>query len=118
MREVSGLDDPKLQAALTNGTREALIEDAAIASGAYPDLSKEAFLAGDMTPVYFGSALKNYGVGSLLAALAQHAPAPQPQPAVRSAEHTSELQPLMRNSYAGLRWKNTKQTTKTTNTDK
>src|SRR3546814_6466316 len=35
-----------------------------------------------MTPVYFGSALKNYGVGSLLAALAQQARAPQPQPAV------------------------------------
>ena len=82
MLDVSGLDDPKLQAALTNGTREALIEDAAIASGAYPDFSKEAFLAGDMTPVYFGSALKNYGVGSLLSALAQHAPATQPQPAV------------------------------------
>ena len=80
--DVTGLGDPKLHAALTNGTREALIEDAAIASGAYPDFSKEAFLAGDMTPVYFGSALKNYGVGSLLAALAQHAPAPQPQPAV------------------------------------
>jgi peptide chain release factor 3 len=80
--DLSGLDDPKLQAALTNGTREALVEDAAIASGAYPDFSKAAFLAGDMTPVYFGSALKNYGVGSLLSALAQHAPAPQPQPAV------------------------------------
>src|SRR3546814_17522949 len=47
--DLSGLDDPKLQAALTNGTREALVEDAAIASGAYPDFSKSAFLAGDMT---------------------------------------------------------------------
>ncbi len=79
--DVSGLGDPKLHAALTNGTHEALVEDAAIASGAYPDFSKEAFLSGDMTPVYFGSALKNYGVGSLLSALAQHAPTPQPQPA-------------------------------------
>src|SRR3546814_11321064 len=36
---------------------------------------------GDLTPVYFGSALKEFGVVDLLAALTAHAPGPQPQPA-------------------------------------
>ncbi|CAA9510371.1 MAG: Peptide chain release factor 3, partial [uncultured Sphingomonadaceae bacterium] len=37
-------------------------------------------MAGDLTPVYFGSALKEFGVGELTAALTQLAPSPLPQP--------------------------------------
>src|SRR3546814_12279428 len=33
-----------------------------------------------MTPVYFGSAIKNFGVAALLHGLAELAPAPRPQP--------------------------------------
>jgi peptide chain release factor 3 len=40
-----------------------------------------AFAEGHLTPVFFGSALKNFGVGDLLNALGQVAPPPQPQPA-------------------------------------
>lgn len=42
--------------------------------------SREAFLQGDMTPVYFGSALKNVGVDVFLHALADLAPSPRPRP--------------------------------------
>src|SRR3546814_11279574 len=38
-------------------------------------------LHGDLTPVYFGSALKQFGISELIAALAKHAPPPRPQPA-------------------------------------
>src|SRR3546814_1826808 len=34
-----------------------------------------------LTPVYFGSALKQFGISELIAALAKHAPPPRPQPA-------------------------------------
>ena len=41
----------------------------------------DAFREGHLTPVYFGSALKEFGVDSLIEALATHAPPPRPQPA-------------------------------------
>jgi len=44
------------------------------------DLDPETYLAGDSTPVFFGSALQNFGVRLLLAALADLAPAPGPRP--------------------------------------
>jgi peptide chain release factor 3 len=43
-------------------------------------VDREAFLAGELTPVFFGSALQNFGVAALLDALARLAPPPQPQP--------------------------------------
>src|SRR3546814_17146431 len=40
----------------------------------------EAYLEGSMTPVYFGSALNNFGVRELLQGVADMAPPPRPQP--------------------------------------
>ena len=41
----------------------------------------DAFREGHLTPVFFGSALKNFGVRDLLDAFAAYAPAPRPQDA-------------------------------------
>lgn len=76
------LDDDRLLAAISSHTRDSLLEDAALAAEACPAFDRTAFLSGDMTPVYFGSALRKYGIASLLSALARHAPPPQPQPAL------------------------------------
>ncbi len=43
------------------------------------DHDRESFLAGDSTPVFFGSAKNNFGVELLLDAIADHAPAPTPR---------------------------------------
>lgn len=80
--DVTGLDDPKLLTGMGVQTRDTLLEDAALAQEAYMPFSRAAFFSGDMTPVYFGSALRKYGVSSLLRALARFAPPPQPQPAL------------------------------------
>jgi peptide chain release factor 3 len=56
-------------------------EEVELARGGYPDFDIEAFRHGDLTPVYFGSALKNFGVEELIAAIARYAPPPRPQPA-------------------------------------
>ena len=45
-------------------------------------LDHDAFLAGKQTPVFFGSALANFGVQLLLEGFANLAPAPGPQPSV------------------------------------
>lgn len=80
--DVTGLDDPRLLTGIAEQTRDSLLEDAALAAEACPGFSTAAFQAGDLTPVYFGSALRKYGIGSLLSALIRHAPPPQPQPAL------------------------------------
>src|SRR5690606_29168548 len=71
-----------------HGTREAdavlpddVAEEAELARIGYPEFDLEAYRNGDLTPVYFGSALKNFGVTELIEAIATHAPPPRPQPA-------------------------------------
>lgn len=46
-----------------------------------PELDPEAFLSGEQTPVFFGSALRNFGVTECLDYLAEHAPGPLPREA-------------------------------------
>jgi peptide chain release factor 3 len=70
------------------GTRDAgadipqrFADEIELARGGYPEFDLEAFRHGDLTPVYFGSALKNFGVTELIDAIARYAPPPRPQPA-------------------------------------
>ncbi|SMQ69241.1 bacterial peptide chain release factor 3 (bRF-3) [Altererythrobacter xiamenensis] len=56
-------------------------ENAELAQIGYPEFDLEAYRNGDLTPVYFGSALKNFGVTELIDAIAKYAPPPRPQPA-------------------------------------
>src|SRR5579862_1269252 len=58
-----------------------LDEEVALARGACPAFDLEAYRTGHLTPVFFGSALKNFGVRELLDALARHAPPPGAQAA-------------------------------------
>jgi peptide chain release factor 3 len=46
------------------------------------DVDTELFLAGEQTPVFVGSALTNFGVGTLLDGIVSLAPAPAPRPDV------------------------------------
>ncbi|MBO9498737.1 MAG: peptide chain release factor 3 [Novosphingobium sp.] len=59
---------------------EAFAEEVELARGIYPEFDVDAFLGGDLTPVFFGSALKNFGVTELIDAIARFAPPPRPQP--------------------------------------
>ena len=69
------------------GTREPLgeladdlAEEIELVREGYPAFDLEAFRNGDLTPVFFGSALKNFGVEELIAAIDRWAPPPRPQP--------------------------------------
>src|SRR3546814_7772343 len=103
---VDGLGDPTLEARLSPEALALLKEETELASACYAPFDVDAYRGGDLTPVYFGSALKLFGVDDLLAALALHAPGPQPQPAEpapvrpRSEADTPALQSPMRISYA------------------
>jgi peptide chain release factor 3 len=80
-KQFSGLDDAALGDALSADGLARLRDEAELAQGGYASFDLEAYRNGDLTPVYFGSALKRFGVTELIDALATHAPPPRPQPA-------------------------------------
>jgi peptide chain release factor 3 len=75
-----GLDDPKLDQLLPASAVSQLREEVEMARGLCPEFDPEAFLGGHMTPVYFGSAVNNFGVRELLDGVARYAPSPRPHP--------------------------------------
>ncbi|MBB5987904.1 peptide chain release factor 3 [Sphingobium lignivorans] len=81
VHQLDGLDDATLEQHLSKDGLAQLREEAELARGGYASFDLQAYLHGDLTPVYFGSALKNFGVGELIAALSAYAPSPRAQPA-------------------------------------
>jgi len=77
-----GLDDPKLDQLLPEHAVAKLREDVNMVRGLCPPFDMDAFLEGHLTPVYFGSAINNFGVRELLHGLSERAPSPRPQPTV------------------------------------
>ncbi len=77
---IEGLDNPLLDKLLGDQAEE-LREEIELVKGASNTFSLEEYLAGKQTPVFFGSAINNFGVGELLDAFDQLAPAPQPRKA-------------------------------------
>src|SRR3546814_11499822 len=84
----SGIDDPKLDALLPADAVAKLREDVEMVRTLCPPFDMEAYLEGSMTPVYFGSALHNFGVRELLPGVADMAPPPRPHP-----PETRQVQP-------------------------
>lgn len=75
------LEDPRVQQLLSEaGVSATLPDEIALAQGVYPSLDLTLFRAGTLTPVFFGSAINNFGVLQLLDALIDYAPATQPRP--------------------------------------
>ncbi len=56
-------------------------DEVELAQAGYAEFDVEAYRHGDLTPVFFGSALREFGVDELIDAIATHAPPPRPQPA-------------------------------------
>jgi len=84
---VEGIDNPKLDDILGEMAVE-LREELELVQGACHEFDQEAYLAGELTPVYFGSAINNFGVAELLDDFVKFAPAPQPRSTV-----SREVQP-------------------------
>ncbi|MEG3181801.1 peptide chain release factor 3 [Sphingomonas sp. LT1P40] len=79
--KTSGLDDPQIDAIISPQILAKVREEAELGMAGYATFDGEAYRNGDLTPVYFGSALKEFGVDSLIDAIARHAPPPRTQPA-------------------------------------
>ncbi|MDX2156245.1 MAG: peptide chain release factor 3 [Hyphomicrobiaceae bacterium] len=78
---VTGVDDPLMAELLDHDELARWREEMDLVEGACGRFDLEAFRQGTLTPVFFGSALRNFGVRDLLDALIAHAPPPRSQPA-------------------------------------
>ena len=75
-----GLDDEQIDALLPDTAAARLRDDVATVRALCPAFDLEMYREGHLTPVFFGSAVNNFGVGELLAGLAELAPPPRLQP--------------------------------------
>jgi peptide chain release factor 3 len=76
-----GLDDPLLSRHLPEAAITKLREEIEMARGLCSPFDLEAYRQGHLTPVFFGSAINNFGVRELLHGVGALAPPPRPQPA-------------------------------------
>ena len=75
---IEGLDNPRLDALFPDEVAS-LRHDVALLRDASHPFDLALFLAGKHTPVFFGSAINNFGVREVLGALTEWAPPPQPR---------------------------------------
>lgn len=78
---VNGPDSPAVLEMLPEHERDAFSEEIGLAMGACRPFELKPFREGHLTPVFFGSALRNFGVRDLIDALAAFAPPPRGQDA-------------------------------------
>jgi peptide chain release factor 3 len=74
--EFENLDDADLDDLIGEEAADTLREDVEMISGVYDEFDRENYLAAELAPVFFGSALNNFGVKELLETFIDIAPAP------------------------------------------
>lgn len=87
---VDTLDDPRLRDKIDAALLDKLKDDLDLVDGASTPFDRDDFLSGALTPVFFGSAINNFGVQELLDAFVAYAPSPLPRPAKPRAVSPNE----------------------------
>lgn len=80
--EFNDLESKELEALIGEKDASKLRDDLELVNGVYPDFDVKEYLAGDLAPVFFGSALNTFGVKELLDCFVEIAPSPRPVQAV------------------------------------
>lgn len=86
----SGLDDSQLDDLVPSGILEPVRENAELALVGYPEFDLTSYREGHLTPVIFGSALKDYSIEPLIDFVVRHAPEPRPSQAASRAVEPAE----------------------------
>ncbi len=94
-----GLDDPALAARIGDAALAELREELELVQGASHPFDPDAYREGRQTPVFFGSAVNNFGVQPLLDFFVEHAPSPLPR-----ATTTREVEPA-EDAFSGFVFK-------------
>lgn len=89
--EISDLASEELDHLIGSKAATTLREELELAQGVYPEFDKQAYLDGNLQPVFFGSALNNFGVRELLDCFISIAPPPRPKESdVRKVEPSED----------------------------
>jgi peptide chain release factor 3 len=74
--EVAGIEDEKVREALDDELYETVTQEVEMLDGLTEPLDVERVLAGEQMPIYFGSAMNNFGVQNMLESFLEMAPPP------------------------------------------
>ncbi len=85
---IQGLDNAQLVEVLGESVVTDLRDEIELVKGASHEFDKQSFLEGKLTPVFFGSAINNFGIEELLDYFVSAAPGPQPR-----LTHEREVKP-------------------------
>ena len=77
--EINDLSSTELDKLIGEKSADTLREEIELITGIYPAFNKEEYLNGNQQPVFFGSALNNFGVRELLDCFVDIAPKPRPK---------------------------------------
>ncbi len=75
--KISDINDPLLDQTIGEDFAQTLRDELELVQGVYPKFNIDDYRSGKITPVFFGSALNNFGVRELLDAFIEMAPSPQ-----------------------------------------
>lgn len=77
--EFTDLNDPELENHIGKAAADELREEVETVETVYPPLDVQAYKNGELSPVFFGSAINNFGVRELLDCFVEIAPSPMPR---------------------------------------
>ncbi|MFN2331421.1 MAG: peptide chain release factor 3, partial [Halomonas sp.] len=78
-RRIEGLDNPEVDTVLGEEQAEELRMEVELVRGASHEFDHAAYLRGELSPVYFGTAMGNFGVREMMDGFVEYAPPPQPR---------------------------------------
>src|SRR5690606_5409182 len=93
------LSNPELEKIIGEKPAQKLREELELVAEVYPEFDRNEYLTGNLQPVFFGSALNNFGVRELLDCFIEIAPAP------RSKESDTRLVKPEENKFSGFVFK-------------
>ena len=73
------IESPELETIIGETAAQQLRDNLELVEGVYSPFNKERYLKGEQQPVFFGSALNNFGVRELLDCFIEIAPSPRPK---------------------------------------
>lgn len=75
--KIDDLNDSRVEEMIGSRAAQILREELELVESIYPEFDRDAYMSGQLQPVFFGSALNNFGVRELLDAFIEIAPQPQ-----------------------------------------
>jgi len=102
---ITGIDDPQIASLTDETTYREFRDGLELLEGAGTSFDRGALMAGDATPVFFGSAVTNFGVALFLDRFLDMAPPPRGRSALRAGDTESKTVPPESEDFSGFVFK-------------